>query len=175
MQFTLQRQACRLAHMNIRSEKHGDETRTAVDLELSLMTSNEALAMFAPSLRAALYKRAADNSAADLADQMNDPDALTALAFPALGTLRWDGEIVGADVRLHFGIAKNDVRFETAKVNKFRLSPANGGSVGIDFRVQSVASPDDVKRLSTMLEGEITVDLEPPSAEVTPIEQEASR
>jgi hypothetical protein len=96
MMLDFQRHPVKIAHINVRTEMHGDEEVTAVDLKLTFDVPNLVLDKLSPTLRPSLYEAAND-------PDMLGPDAmhLPHLKNPELGTLRWAGEYEPVSLHLH--------------------------------------------------------------------------
>ncbi len=56
-----QRHPVKIAHINVRTETHGDEEVTAVDLKLTFDVPNFVLDKLSPTLRPSLYEAANDD------------------------------------------------------------------------------------------------------------------
>jgi len=126
--FELQEAACELVHKNDRIEKHGEEGVLACDLSFTFETNNDVLAMFAPSLKSALYMKDETTQGS----LVNEDDHLTKLRFPALcggKAISWGaGELESAELKFHYGIGgRSDVVFEKSKIGKFKLECLEGG------------------------------------------------
>lgn len=148
----------KLTHINVRTEKHGDESATALDLKFCHTAANSALQMFHPRLQKALYWRSKDTEAQATIEGVEQ--ILPDLRFPELGTLVWDGEMT-ARLVIEYGVA-DKMLFNQVRVNAFRIDCSQGGSVDITFRVQSSNIPDGaLDKLSHQLDGEIQIVLTP--------------
>ena len=75
-EFQLVEERVFFAHMNLRSEKHGDESEPALDVKFELTTSNSVLKKLNPALLGALYEK---DRQGDIED-----DFLRKLRFPRL-------------------------------------------------------------------------------------------
>src|SRR5262245_29628505 len=135
-QFELTEKDVTFSHMNTRTEKHGEDDVLAVDLDMSMATENDNLAMFHPTLKWSLYDKP-DIAGADLVDKTK-AEQLIRLRYPLLPAIRWDLEMVNVKVTFHYGIAKrSDLVLQDCKVNKFRIEPKDGGTVQLAWRVQA--------------------------------------
>ncbi|MDR5813359.1 hypothetical protein QCE62_07100 [Caballeronia sp. LZ033] len=145
-------------HINIRTEKHGDESVTGVDLRFSLNTTNDALAMFSSTLKSALYMKD-DSPQGEI-----EPDAshLTMLKNPRMGAIKWDEKYDHARVVVHHGASgREDIVFGDAKVNKFVIEPKEGGTVVIGYRVQGNPTEAEIGKLTSVLNQEVQVTVDP--------------
>lgn len=151
--FSLTKERFVLSSINTRGEKHGDERVPALDLKFSATLSNSVLLKLHPDLRDALYVR----------DRQHDIEADYGrkLKFPLIGTIPYDLEIPRVKLRVHdCDSAENDVVLIDAKANKFRLTPMEGGSVGIAFRVQvSDYDTDVLAALARVLQQAVPISL----------------
>ena len=145
-----------LEHLNIRTERHGEEDVTALDLKFTHESANDFLNTFAPGLQKALcYRSSASQAQGSIAGV--EP-LLPDLRFPDLGPLTWDDEIIGARVAVAFGLT--DVVLTDCTVDKFRLELLDGGSMTTTFRVRTTNIPDNaLDRLSRQLQGEVDITL----------------
>jgi hypothetical protein len=89
-----------LTNKNERIEKHGEEDVLACDLSFSWETDNGCLAMFAPDLKAALYRKA-DERQGEL-PETKDAAHVTALRFPSMAPFKWmGGDLLGGELCFH--------------------------------------------------------------------------
>ena len=155
--FSLNRERFTLANINNRTEKHGDERVPALDLKFSATLSNSILLKLHPGLRDAFYVQ----------DRQRDIEADYGrkLRFPLIGTIPYDLEIPRVRLRVHdCDSEKNDVVLIDGEANKFRLTPMDGGSVAISFRVQfSEYEPEALAALALVQQQVVPISL---SAEV---------
>jgi hypothetical protein len=157
--FELAEKDVQFAHMNTRTEKHGEEDVLAVDLDMMMSCSNEALAMLHPTLRWSLYEKP-DVGNSDLADQAL-ADQLIRLRYPKLAALRWDNDMMNCTVTFHYGVQKKDIVLTDAKVNKFKITAHDGGTVELAWRVQANPTHEQIGRLSERLStGVVSVSIE---------------
>lgn len=140
-----------LENVNLRTEKSGPDKVPAADLKISAAQSADVLAHFSPTLKSFLFHT---EGTLDLAGgfALRDPH----LQYP----LARDEEMTGATVEIGFGPGAPMV-FEDAKVNAFRLTPMDGGSVIVGFRVQCRPTPEQVARLYQLQEMGIELSLKP--------------
>lgn len=157
--------AVKLAHLNVRSELHGDAHETALDLKFERTAGNRCLDMIDGELLISLYTRTAATE--------NEPElegvekVWPNLRFPHLGELSFDHELTGARVVVDYGIDDSSaIALEGCKVNKFRVQCIEGGSVVTTFRVQTSKIPDGaLDKLGKLLDGETAITLTLPSSE----------
>lgn len=156
-------QTVKLANVNLRAEKHGDETRAAVDLKIEAICPSSSLIYFHAELRQHMFKKD-DNP--DLIDQVVEGDGLTILRYPKLGALKWDWEGSGYRGVIKYGLGDGESNIDLGdelKIDHIVLSPMNGGSVGISLRVIAHPEPDDIGKLSELIQREIDIELLPPA------------
>ncbi|MBB5408568.1 hypothetical protein HDG34_002505 [Paraburkholderia sp. HC6.4b] len=159
----------KIAHLNLRSEMHGDDEVSCVDIRLSFDVPNGALDALAAGLRATLYEVSDD-------PDMLDPDAdhLTHVRYPQLGILRWAGEHSGVGMRLHSGNGrgKGDLVFPDAVFGKLTVRPLEGGTCTCIARAQVQPSTDEAAKLFGLLKHEVPVSLDMTNAADTDSDEE---
>ncbi len=156
----LQPTSCTLDHINVRSEKHGSETRTAVDLKFSRTSANDCLERYAPGLLTALYHRAQateDQGELEGVEPIGYPD----LRFPGLAPLTFYHEQSGCLLTIDFGLGgASNLVMGSCKVNKHKVECAQGGSVTESWRIQTSDLPEGaLDKLSRILESETQITL----------------
>ncbi len=158
----------KVTNVNPRREKHGKTNVGAIDVSMEITAPNTWLdELKGPELRAALYKPATDD------DEVTQPD-LDGVA-PASDTplLRLDGlqpiglddELTGYTVTFDLGMGRKEsvVELFLAKLNKFQITPLQGGSVRVHWRVQAAGIKErEYGKLCTLIDAEVGVKLEPP-------------
>lgn len=151
--FSLTKERFQLASINTRGEKHGEDRVPALDLKFSATLSNSILLKLHPGLRDALYVQ----------DRQTDIEADYGrkLRFPLLGTMPYDLEMPRVQLRVHdCDSDENDVVLLDGKANKFRITPMEGGSVAIAFRVQfSDYDTDVLAGLARVLQQAVPISL----------------
>lgn len=153
--FSLVKERCKFAHMNIRTERHGEEEKTAVDLKFEFTTANNLLSKLHTGLCEAFYKK-------DEKGDMLEDEQLRALRFPLMkNEMAWNLEIPRTLLRLHGANDAADIVMGGGKTNNFKLAMLEGGSVKWSFRVQ-YSEPDEtaVAALSQVLSQTMHVSLE---------------
>ncbi len=148
----------KILHLNIRTELHGDEERTAVDIKLGFDLPNRSLDKLSPTLRTSLYE------APDDPDLLGpDADHLTHVKNPQLGTLRWSGEFAPVGLHLHTGNgrgAKGDLLFAEATFGKLAITAMEGGTCACVARAQILPNPEETAKLVGLLKHEIPATLD---------------
>lgn len=140
-----------LEDLNLRTEKHGQDKVPAADLKISAPSDADVLANFSPTLKSFLFHT---DGTLDLAGgfALRDPH----MQLP----IGRDEEMTGATVKIGYGVGDPMV-FDDAKVNGFKLTPMEGGTVVVVFRVQCRPTPEQVAKLYTLQETGIEFTLEP--------------
>lgn len=151
LDFKLTNAAATLENFNTRTEKSGPDKVPAADLKISVVQGADVLGLFSPKLKEMLFD---EKGPRDLADGMplRDPHMVYPLAR--------DEEMTGAEVAIEFGVGKAMV-FADAKVNTFRLTPMEGGSVIVGFRVQCRPDEKQAGKLYMLQEQGITISVTP--------------
>lgn len=162
MAFEYERQLTKLLHINIRTEKHGDQDVTAVDLSLRYTSSNQSLVMFSPTLKSSLYEKE------DTPQEEVHPDAdhLTVVKNPKMGRIKWDEKYEHARFVFHIGASgKEDVKSADAKVGKIFIDPKQGGTVVYDYQVSLYPNDADLAKMAGKLNQEVFITLDPDGGE----------
>lgn len=159
--FSLLNQQSQIAHINVRQEKHGEEQVTALDIKVVVDVPNDFLSYLDPTLKWSLYTKTPGQD-----DLIEDKTHLPHLRYGAITDLKWHGSMEKAAVTLHGAKRSHDIELE-ADVDKLVLSPRDGGTVGISFRVQVRPDPGMVAKIIAMLGIECKVT-------VTPHDEEAA-
>lgn len=155
-------QTVKLANVNPRAEKHGEDTKPALDLKIEATCSSSVLIHFHPELRQHLYKK---DENPDLVDQATDGgDSLTVLRYPKMGAIKWDWEGAGYTATVDYGMGgDSNIVLQDVKVDHFAIEAQNGGSVVITFRIIAHPSADQVGKLCEFIQRDIDLDLVPPA------------
>lgn len=156
-------QQVRLANLNLRAEKHGDDTKPALDMKIEATCASSALIHFHSELRQHLFM---EDPNPDLVDQVAEGDALTILRYPKMGAIKWDWEGQGYTATVDYGLggASNINLGDDLKLDHFVFEPMNGGSVAISFRIIAHPDSDDIGKLSEFIQRDIDLVLTPPEA-----------
>lgn len=158
--FSLLKKKALLSSVNCRAENHGEDKVLGVDMKFLAKVSNDELIEFDPTLKSFLFKEA-DSGQEELA--LEDATRMSALRFPNMGSIGWKLDLTGYAFKLHYGVgAKSDVKLIDCKVNSFRFTPQEGGSVEVSFRVQANPLPAEMPRILEYIQKEAEIDLLPP-------------
>lgn len=161
--FSLHEQRAKLDNLNIRAELHGEETKIAVDLKISLKVSNDVLSEFDPDLKSSLYEKAGEAAQGQLIDE---PGHLPTLKFPQMKPIKWDWSGIGYEAVVNYGVSgKDDVVMLQTQVDTIRFDCQNGGTVALSLRIVAHPTSDEIGTLSELVQREITLTLIPPSAD----------
>ncbi|MFP4902525.1 hypothetical protein ACLFKT_25965, partial [Paraburkholderia sp. BR14261] len=139
----LKKHPVKILHINVRTEQHGDEEKTAVDLKLGFDVPNIRLDDLMPGLQEALYEQSKD---LDLLGP--DKSNLTHVRFPRFGSRKsgvaWTGEWESVGLHLHLGNGrgKGDLDFADSTFGRMTIAPKEGGSVTCVARAQILPTPD---------------------------------
>ena len=164
---------CTVAHINFRGEKHGEETVPAVDIKLTLKTGNDVLSLFDGALKSSLYWKAVAPAAGDPQGELDGVEPvsdLPNLRFPLLGPLRWEKEWTGFTTVLDIGLGgKSALHLEDCKIGNFVLTPLEGGTVDLSWRVQvSKLSEKVMGKLATLIGHDVDVTMTGPDFDESP-------
>lgn len=162
-QFQLDNQRSKINGVNVRSELHGSEHVPACDISISTKLSNDALAFFDAALKGALYSRDTDKSKqGDLVGGISDAPVFR---FPLLCMpLQWDWVGAGYTLTVHYGVGGIDIVLDV-DVDKIKIDCMEGGTVEVSFRCQAHPTEAKLGRLCTLIQCEVNITLDPPTAE----------
>lgn len=155
--FNLKKLKGRVAHLNVREEKHGEDSVLAVDIKIKADVANKFLDELSPGLRSALFAREGEQrgETPDI-----EEDHLTVLRFPQLAPLKWDVSVVGGKFTLHGAKKADDLDFE-CHVKEAALSCKEGGTVEMTFSAAVLPTPDESGKLAAMLGKDVRVSVMP--------------
>jgi hypothetical protein len=156
--FTLTAQQCKIAHINFREEKHGDESVTAVDVKVTSDMSNDFLSYLSSTLKGSLY--GPPDSSVQGSIIHDNPGYMPRLLYPEMGMIKWSGEMKKAQVCLHGATKKSNLVFD-CDVNKLSFITKEGGTVEVAFRLQVVPEGPVLGKLAAMLGVELKVSIAP--------------
>lgn len=126
LRFTLDNVTATLENLNTRTEKSGQDKVPACDLKISAALASSVLDFFELTLKSHYFNEAGPR---DLADGMplRDPREV----YPHTRS----EEMENATVSIGYGVGAPMV-FTDCHVDSFRLTPKEGGTVIVSFRVQ---------------------------------------
>lgn len=158
----------KLNSANFRSQLHGEEHVPAVDLGFTMDAPNTILSYFDGALLSALYYCSAASSGQKVIDGVDQ--VLPNLRFPKLGLpLKWDDSGKGYFLEIDYGLGpdESNIELDLCTVGDFRITPKEGGTVEIKYRVQVSGSPLTEKvcgKLASLIQQEVKILLTPPKA-----------
>lgn len=154
-----------------RIEKHGIENAPACTLNILMSGSNSLLDLIDPELKAIMFKPVPKEHQ-DLADQATDTPHLCLLRFPNLNKgkkkkqFEWSYESAGYRVVIGGGLSVDlDLIFVQCKIGSFAFTCHDGGTVDITFNIDCDPSTEEAGRLYELNGQEVSLTLDPPSAE----------
>ncbi|NSX14039.1 hypothetical protein HTY52_08135 [Cupriavidus taiwanensis] len=146
----------KILHINTRNEKHGDDNVLGVDLKLQARLSNDVLSQFSPTLKSSFYHK--DESVQG--DLVTDAGYLPNLKNPKLGAVKWEGDWEHQVLVIHNGVREEfDIVLDESKVNKLAFDFQEGGTVFVNFRVQSHPDETTTAKLLSLLGQEVHMSL----------------
>lgn len=136
---------------SFRSELHGKELVPAVDLSFTGDFPNSILSCFDGALLGSLYFRGAATEAQGEIDGVEQ--ILPNLRFAKMGLpIKWDASVQGATLVIDYGMGgDNNIELDLCKVNNFQITPKEGGTVELKWRVQCASD-----RLTETIRGKLT-------------------
>ena len=134
----------RLASINRRVEKHGDEYCPAVSLGIEITTGNQILDLLDASLRRTLY-RATDNQPMLPGVEVSTPLLNCDVIDRVVLEKKFEGWNLSVDDSID---ADNPMCLGGCKVDKFSIEPQQGGTVVLRFRVGT--SDVDAEKLGAL-------------------------
>ena len=154
MPFQLKKQKGKIAHLNVREEKHGEEPVLALDIKIKADVPNKFLDELSPGLRQALYT-AEGAAQADL-----EPDHLTTLRFPQLAPMKWNVGMVDGEIVIHGSTKAEDLGFK-CQVKEAVLASKEGGTVEITFQAAVLPTPEASGLLAALLGRDVEFSVKP--------------
>lgn len=154
MPFALKKQKGKLAHLNVREEKHGDDPVLANDIKIKLDVGNKFLDELSPGLRQALF------TAEGAAQPDLEADHLTVLRFPQLAPQKWNVGMVDGEITIHGPSKGEDLAFE-CDVKEATLACKEGGTIELTFQAAVLPTPEESGRLAALLGKEVKVSIKP--------------
>lgn len=158
----------KLNSASFRSELHGEAHVPAVDLSFTQDVPNTVLSYFDGALLSALYYCSAASSGQTAIEGVDQ--VLPNLRFPKLGLpLKWDDSGKGYYLEIDYGLGpdESNIELDLCTVGEFRITPKEGGTVELKYRVQVSGSPLTEKvcgKLASLIQQEMKIKLLPPQA-----------
>lgn len=161
----LKKQIAKVAHLNVREEKHGEDSVLAVDVKIKLDLANEFLDTLEPGLRTALYRP--DDG------QLEGIEApMSILRFPSLAPLHWNVGMPSVEFTLHGAKKADDLVFQGGISKALNLEPKEGGTVEVSLQVQVRPEPEQMAALAQLLGKTAKVSVKPGKEDVDPESQD---
>lgn len=133
MAFELTDAAAKLSSVTPRTERHGDDEVFAISLGFKLTTANTILDRLNPTLRDALYKSVEGQEVLPGVDPTTP-----LLRTRAIDSLSLGACFEGWTLTIPHGIDEDQpIKLGNARVDKFKVTPHEGGSIDLTFRVGS--------------------------------------
>jgi len=138
-----------------RQENHGDDKVRAVSIGVKITASNTLLEIVAPGLLQALYTKPDDPTPGPRTFEGMELSHLPLLRAPSIESLAIKACYEGWTLHIPYGIDETSaLKHGGCKVDKFRISPIEGGSVTMTMRI-GTSDVDEAKfGKLTMLLGE---------------------
>lgn len=142
-------------------------------LSFTLELSNHHLSYFDGSLKSFLYAKSAASSAApkqgslDGVEQVTDMPNLTVAGFK-IGRFHWDHDLTGYTLEIDQGLGGKHSNLEIADcaLSKFRIDPREGGTIQVDFVLESQDVPEKTfGKLATLKNRDVQIKLSPPDVD----------
>jgi hypothetical protein len=129
----------RLAHLNVRTERHGDKDRTAIDLKLEWLTRNSVLVQFDPALLGVLYDVDVKPALPEIEREF------TTRRMSSLAPLHWIAESPNRCLTIRHGIdGTTDLHVHDAVADHFQITAQDEGIVLITLRVRALCEDERV-------------------------------
>lgn len=162
--------AAKLTNVNIRAELHGSETVPQADIRFEVALPNAILDAFDPALRTCLYKPAPPPHPQAKLPELPGIEPVSdvpALRFPELSMpLRWEAEGSGYTATIETMVhgTAPPLKLSGVTVGAIRLDCLDGGTVGVDFRLQTTNAPDveTIAELACYVQRMVRLTLVPP-------------
>lgn len=144
--FKLSMAVAELAHINLRDEKHGEESVPCTDVKFLADVPQSFLTQLHPDLLGCLYKPEGD-AAGEQQPLLDGAEHRPLLRFPKLPRFPWAHGAFKAEMVLHSAKKRDEYR-TVGEVDKLVLEPKEGGTVMLTFRVKLTGTePGDVAAL----------------------------
>jgi hypothetical protein len=152
--IAFERHAVTLEHMNVRTQKHGEEEKPMLDLKFRADLPNTALDRLSPGLRPSLYRPDGDGD-------LIDADHMPVLRHPKLAPLHFVGEVHPVKLVMHLGNrARDDLVLAGGKLGKVTVKALEGGTFTYGFRLQVEPNEANNKLINEVLRHEVPATLD---------------
>ena len=162
-QFSMQDRNVKVASVNPRAEKHGEDNVLAADIKIQANCASTVLDHFEPKLRSLLFRKPAVGEQQALPVDGNE--GMTGIRCPELGELSWDAELTGYTMKITRGMGLAEpLLIDGVDLKKFRFSPLEGGTVAISFNVVCHPDTEQMGQLCDLIQEEVELTLIAPKA-----------
>ena len=173
--FKLERENAKITHLNLRSEKHGDENTPTCDIKVSVDVAAERLGDIHPGLCESLYRQPTTGDQIALIDKKAEK-AFTVIRHPGLEPVKLKQKFPGYEL-LVFAPGSDDdedgIAFVDGEVKNFTIIPREGGTTTITFSVGTEVDEDDISGLLPFLrDPDAVLTLTPPSRQAESTDQQ---
>lgn len=160
-----------LSSVTPRIEKHGDRDVPAVTLGLRITAANTLLDLLAPGLMAMLYKPVEADPVQGELPEVEQAISMPLLRVRIIDVLHLRGELSGWALAIEYGIDESSaIHLGGCKVDKFRVTPAEGGSIELALRIGTRdVDEESMGRLTMLLGHEINITLIAPVRDSAPV------
>lgn len=139
--FTVENHETELAHLNTRTEKHGEENAPAADLKLVVTGPHSLIECFGEGLREFLFREPGVGEDKQTALDLGG-DKRIKVRYPKIKPVTLDDEFPGYTVILSPGLDTGEpLTFKGAKLKQFRFRAIDGGAVEVTF--SAAVYPDE--------------------------------
>ena len=161
---------CKLTEVAVLSQKNREpDQNPGAALSFSMELANHHLSYFDGSLKSFLYTKSAATSstpkqkALEGVEEVSDLPNLTQ-AGAKLGKLHWNHELTGYSLVIDHGMGgKSNLSLEDCTLSAFRITPKEGGTIVLDFLLESQDVPEKVfGKLATLKNREVSITLTAP-------------
>ena len=130
-----------LAHLNTRTEKHGEDNAPAADLKLVVTGPHSLIECFGEGLREFLFREPGVGEDKQGVIDLGS-DKRTKVRYPKIKPVTFDDEFPGYTVVLSPGLDIGEpLTFKGAKLKNFRFRAIDGGAVEVTF--SAAVYPDE--------------------------------
>lgn len=131
--FAVENHETELAHLNTRTEKHGEDNAPAADLKLVVTGPHSLIECFGDGLRSFLFREPGVGEDKQTAMDLGG-DKRTKVRYPKIKPVTLDDEFPGYTVVLSPGLDIGEpLTFKGAKLKNFRFRAIDGGAVEVTF------------------------------------------
>jgi len=161
VQFELIEKTVKVANVNFRAEKHGEDNKLACDIKIEAHCPASALDAFDPALRECLFRAPVAGEQQSL--PMEDGEAKTERRCPKLSPLKWDEDFPGYKLEISEGLGLKKPLALAAELSKFQFEPLDGGSVKITFSASCYPDAKESGLLAEQIQEDVTITLKAPA------------